>query len=89
MQSIRDYQLECTLAHSDIYGQIMILLIAVFLSLAKGLALLAAGHPVLGLAVIALIFLLSLPFLLFAFISILFAFITTLLNHLVLAEWVP
>jgi len=82
MQSIRGYQLVCTLAYGDIYGQIMIWLIAVFLSLATGLALLAAGHPILGFAVIALIFLLSLPFLLFTLI-------TTLLNHLVLAERVP
>ncbi len=82
MQSARDYQLICTLAYGDIYGQIMIWLVAVFLALATGLALAAAEHPVGGVAVIALIFMLSLPFLLFTFVI-------TLSNHLVLIEKAP
>ena len=79
VQSERSYQLICTLSYGDIYGQIMIWLIAVFLSLATGMALAAAEHPLGGLAVIALIFMLSLPFLLFTFV-------TTLFNHLILVE---
>ena len=82
MQSASDYKLICTLSYGDIYGQIMIWLIASFLSLATGLALLAAGHPTGGFAVIALVFLLSLPFLAFAFV-------TTLFNHLILLEKAP
>ena len=82
MQSARYYQLICTLAYGDIYGQIMIWLVAVFLALATGLALAAAEHPVGGVAVIALIFMLSLPFLLFTFVI-------TLFNHLVLIEKAP
>lgn len=69
----------CTLSYGDIYGQIMIWLIAVFLSLATGLALAVAEHPIGGFAVMCLILMLSLPF-------FLFTLVITLFNHLVLVE---
>lgn len=57
----------------------MIWLIAVFLSLATGLALAVAEHPIGGFAVICLILMLSLPFLLLTFVI-------TQFNHLILVE---
>lgn len=71
------YTIRCTLIYGDIYGQIMIWLMVIFLSLASGLALMAAGNVVFGLVGFGLIFVLSFPFLLFAFI-------TTLVNHITL-----
>lgn len=79
MNSDKGYLVRCTLSYGDIYGQILIWLLGVFLSLAAGFALLAASHPVAGIAVIVLIFVLSLPFLLFAFV-------TTLFGHIILIE---
>lgn len=79
MNSEKGYLVVCTLSYGDIYGQILIWLLGVFLSLGAGLALLAAAHPVAGVAVIVLIFVLSLPFLLFAFV-------TTLFSHISLVE---
>ncbi|MEX1317561.1 MAG: hypothetical protein AB1Z22_10610 [Synechococcaceae cyanobacterium] len=79
MNSQKGYLVVCTLSYGDIYGQILIWLLGVFLSLAAGLALLAAAHPVAGVAVVVLIFVLSLPFLLFAFV-------TTLFSHISLVE---
>jgi hypothetical protein len=79
MSSEKGYLVRCTLSYGDIYGQILIWLLGVFLSLAAGLALLAASHPVGGIGMIVLIFVLSLPFLLFAFV-------TTLLSHIILIE---
>lgn len=78
MLSPMGYQLRCTLAYGDIYGQIMVWLLLTFLSLATGAALSAAGHPIAGSAVIGLILAFSLPFLVFVFA-------TTLINHLVVA----
>lgn len=77
MDSESGYELHCTLSYGDIYGQILIWLLIIFLSLATGLALIAAEHPVAGIIMIGMVFVLSLPFLLFAFV-------TTLNNHLVL-----
>ncbi|WP_399212855.1 MULTISPECIES: hypothetical protein [unclassified Synechococcus] len=54
-------------------------MLVTFLSLAAGMALMGATHPVAGIAVIGLIFVLSLPFLMFAFV-------TTLLSHIALDE---
>lgn len=51
------YQLRCTLAYGDIYGQIMVWLLLTFLSLATGAAIGAAGHPIAAIAVIGLILL--------------------------------
>jgi len=73
------YRLHCTLSFGDIYGQIIIWLIVIFLSLAAALALMGAGSPVYALATVGLILVLSLPFLLFSFV-------TTLLNHI---EFMP
>lgn len=72
-------ELHCTLSYGDIYGQILLWLLLSFLGLATGLALAAAEHPIAGITLIALLFTLSLPFLMFSFV-------TTLFNHLVLLE---
>lgn len=77
MSKENSYLVRSTLAYGDIYGQILVWLLVVFLSLAAGLALLAGSHPIGGIAVIALVFVVSLPFLLFAFV-------TTLINHIAL-----
>ncbi|MDH6061715.1 hypothetical protein NWP17_14950 [Chrysosporum bergii ANA360D] len=69
------YQFVCTLTFGDIYGQIIIWLITITISLASALALMGAKRPVYALATVGLVVLLSLPFLLFAFV-------TTLLNHI-------
>ncbi|MFQ6540097.1 MULTISPECIES: hypothetical protein [Aphanothece] len=73
------YNLRSTLTYGDIYGQILIWLLVIFLSLASGLALMGASHLYAGMAVVGFIFVFSLPF-------ILFAFTTTLLNHVSLDE---
>ncbi|MDJ1176895.1 hypothetical protein [Roseofilum capinflatum] len=75
MNDQQTYRLHCTLSFGDIYGQIIVWLIVIFLSLAAALALMGAGSPVYALATVGLILVLSLPFLLFSFV-------TTLLNHI-------
>ncbi|BAY45164.1 hypothetical protein SAMD00079811_27660 [Scytonema sp. HK-05] len=72
---IEKYRFVCTLTFGDIYGQIIIWLITITISLASALALMGARRPVYALATVGLVVLLSLPFLLFAFV-------TTLLNHI-------
>lgn len=79
MNSDKGYTFRCTLTYGDIYGQILVWLLVIFLSLAAGMALMGATHPVIGLAVVGLIFVLSVPFLLFAFV-------TTLFSHIALDE---
>lgn len=69
------YRFSCTLTFGDIYGQVIAWLVILFVSLATSLALMGARQPVVALAVVGLILVLSLPFLLFAFV-------TTLLNHI-------
>jgi hypothetical protein len=69
------YRFVCTLSFGDIYGQIIVWLVVIFISLAAALALMGASKPVFALATVGLILVLSLPFLLFAFV-------TTLLNHI-------
>ncbi|MEY2645757.1 MAG: hypothetical protein RLZZ611_2406 [Cyanobacteriota bacterium] len=71
------YRLRCTLTFGDIYGQILIWMLVIFVSLAAGLALMGASKPLFALVGVGLILVLSLPFLLFAFT-------TTLLNHIAL-----
>lgn len=71
------YRLRCTLSFGDIYGQILIWMVVIFVSLAAGLALMGASKPLFALVGVGLILVLSLPFLLFAFT-------TTLFNHLAL-----
>lgn len=75
INNLQKYQFVCTLTFGDIYGQIIVWLITITLSLATALALMGARRPVYALAGVGLIVLLSLPFLLFAFV-------TTLLNHI-------
>ena len=75
------FNLRCTLTFGDIYGQILIWMAVIFVSLAAGLALMGASKPIFALVGVGLILVLSLPFLLFAFT-------TTLLNHIAL-EPVP
>ena len=71
------YNLRCTLTFGDIYAQILIWMGVIFVSLAAGLALMGASRPLVALVGVGLILVLSLPFLLFAFT-------TTLLNHIAL-----
>lgn len=79
MDKIQKYRVVCTLSFGDIYGQIVVWLIVIFLSLASALALMGASRPIYALATVGLILVLSLPFLLFAFV-------TTLLNHIELSS---
>ncbi len=78
MSNIQKYRFVCTLTFGDIYGQIIVWLITITISLAAALALMGARRPIYALATVGLIVLLSLPFLLFAFV-------TTLLNHIEVA----
>jgi hypothetical protein len=71
----QNYRFVCTLTFGDIYGQIIVWLITIVLSLASALALMGARRPVYALVTVGLVVLLSLPFLLFAFV-------TTLFNHI-------
>ena len=76
------YRLRCTLTFGDIYGQILIWMLVMVVSLAAGLALMGASKPLFALVGVGLILVLSLPFLLFAFT-------TTLLNHIALDPGTP
>ncbi len=82
MSNTSKYRLVCTLSFGDIYGQIIVWLIVIFLSLASAMALMGASRPIYALATVGLILVLTLPFLLFAFV-------TTLLNHIELAAVDP
>ncbi|MEO0489441.1 MAG: hypothetical protein AAF215_14730 [Cyanobacteria bacterium P01_A01_bin.123] len=75
MDQSQKYRFVCTLTFGDIYGQIIVWLIVLFVSLAAALALMGASRPIYALATVGLILVVSLPFLLFAFV-------TTLLNHI-------
>ena len=75
MNNASKYRFVCTLTFGDIYGQIIVWLIVLFLSLATALALMGASRPIYALVCVGLILVLSLPFLLFAFV-------TTLINHI-------
>jgi hypothetical protein len=82
INNIQNYRFVCTLTFGDIYGQIIVWLITVTVSLASALALMGARRPVYALATVGLVVVLSLPFLLFAFV-------TTLLNHIELVSIEP
>jgi hypothetical protein len=73
------YRMVCTLTFGDIYGQIIVWLIVIFLTLATTLALWSSTRQIYALATVGIVLVLSLPFLLFAFV-------TTLLNNI---EFVP
>ncbi len=75
MSNLSKYRIVCTLSFGDIYGQIIVWLIVIFLSLAASMGFMGASRPVFALATVGLILVLTLPFLLFAFV-------TTLLNHI-------
>jgi hypothetical protein len=75
MDKIQRYRLVCTLTFGDIYGQIIVWLIVIFASLASALALWSTTRQQYAILTVGLIVVLSLPFLLFAFV-------TTLLNHI-------
>ncbi len=75
MNNIQKYRIKCTLTFGDIYGQIIVWLMVVFFSIAGGVALWTSSRQIYALGAIALVVVLSLPFLLFAFV-------TTLLNHI-------
>ncbi len=78
INNMQKYRFICTLTFGDIYAQIIVWLITITVSLASALALMGARKPVYALATVGLVVLLSLPFLLFAFV-------TTLLNHIELS----
>ena len=80
MNSIKNYRLSCTLTFGDIYGQVMVWLIVIFVSLAASVAM--YQNPTYAFLTGGLILVLSLPFLLFAFV-------TTLLNHIEIAPYDP
>ncbi len=69
------YRMVCNLTFGDIYGQIIVWLIVIFISLATTLALWSSTRQIYALATVGIILVLSLPFLLFAFV-------TTLFNHI-------
>ncbi|NJK30293.1 MAG: hypothetical protein HC851_14910 [Acaryochloris sp. RU_4_1] len=73
MNPLQGYRFSCTLTFGDIYAQVIIWLIVIFISLASAIAL--YQNPVYAFLTGGLIWVLSLPFLLFAFV-------TTLLNHI-------
>lgn len=75
MEKLQKYRLVCTLSFGDIYGQIIVWLIVIFISLASALAMWSTSRHIYALVTVGLILVLSLPFLLFAFV-------TTLLNHI-------
>ncbi|MDB9313376.1 hypothetical protein PN462_09720 [Spirulina sp. CS-785/01] len=76
---IPKYRLNCTLTFGDIYGQIIVWLIVIFISLATTVALWSSTQQAYAFLAVGIILVVSLPFLLFAFV-------TTLLNHI---EFVP
>ena len=75
MSDLKKYKLICDLSFGDIYIQVLAWMGVIFVSLAAGLALMGSSRPVFALLGVALILVLSLPFLLFAFV-------TTLINHI-------
>lgn len=77
METHESYQLRCTLTFGDIYGQVLAWMGVIFVSLAMALGLMGTSRPLFALLGVGLILVLSLPFLLFAFT-------TTLLNHIAL-----
>ena len=75
MSEFKNYKLNCDLQFGDIYIQILAWMGVIFVSLAAGLAMMGSSRPIFALLGVGLILVLSLPFLLFAFV-------TTLINHI-------
>ncbi|UJB70058.1 hypothetical protein HRE53_02565 [Acaryochloris sp. 'Moss Beach'] len=80
MNPLQGYRFSCTLTFGDIYAQVIIWLIVIFIALASSVAL--YQNPMYAFLTGGLILVLSLPFLLFAFV-------TTLLNHIELTPVEP
>ncbi len=76
MNDLEKYRFTCNLTLGDIYGQVVVWLAVVFVSLAAALSLMS--HPIYSFAAVGLIIVVSLPFLLFTFV-------TTLFNHIEVA----
>ena len=72
MDNPTKYRMICTLKFGDIYGQIIVWLIVIFISLASTLALWSSTRQIYAFATIGIVLVLSLPFLLFAFVTTLF-----------------
>ncbi len=70
----KKYQLKCTLSFGDIYGQVAVWLGIVFLSLALSVGLMGT-QPIIAFSLVGIVMVVSLPFLLFSFV-------TTLFNHI-------
>ncbi len=75
MANKSNYSIRCDLTFGDIYVQILAWMGVIFVSLAAGLGLMGSSRPIYALVGVGLILVLSLPFLLFAFV-------TTLLNNI-------
>lgn len=75
MDKLQRYRFNCTLTFGDIYGQIIAWLVVLLISLAAAMGLMGARQPLYALVSVGLVLVLSLPFLLFAFV-------TTLVNHI-------
>ncbi|MEM6435872.1 MAG: hypothetical protein AAF773_18775 [Cyanobacteria bacterium P01_D01_bin.115] len=75
MDKLQRYRFNCTLTFGDIYGQVIAWLVVLLISLAASMGLMGARQPLYALVSVGLILVLSLPFLLFAFV-------TTLVNHI-------
>ena len=75
MEINTNYSIKCNLTFGDIYIQILAWMGVIFVSLAAGLGLMGSSRPIFALVGVGLILVLSLPFLLFAFV-------TTLLNNI-------
>jgi hypothetical protein len=75
MDKFQRYRFKCTLTFGDIYGQVIAWLVVLLISLAAAMGLMGARQPLYALVSVGLVLVLSLPFLLFAFV-------TTLVNHI-------
>jgi hypothetical protein len=73
MKDSQRYRFSCTLTLGDIFGQVIVWLGVIFASLAAALSLMS--NPIISFSAVGLIVVASLPFLLFAFV-------TTLFNHI-------
>ncbi len=78
-KDVQRYRMVCDLQFGDIYGQIIIWLIVIFITLASAFALWSTTRQAYALAVVGMVVVISFPFLLFTFV-------TTLFNHI---EFVP
>jgi len=69
------YRFICTLTFGDIYAQVIAWVGIIFISLAATLASMGTDNPQMAFFLVGLILVMSLPFLLFTFV-------TTLINHI-------